>query len=64
MTFGSAENLAQRLRAIPLERVLPLCGGPARPRRPAQVAHPGGTLSVTGAKFMNWNFGPGWWRGH
>jgi hypothetical protein len=51
--------MAQRLRAIPLERVLPLCGGqPDRDDR-HKWHTPVGTLSVTGAKFMNWTLGSG-----
>lgn len=50
---------AERLRAIPLATVLPLCG--AEPdRHDKQKWHtPAGTLSVTGAKFINWNRGVG-----
>jgi hypothetical protein len=59
MTFGQRRDLAQRLRAIPLERVLPLCGG--RPDRDDRRKWhtPAGTLSVSGAKFMNWTLGVG-----
>lgn len=59
MTFGQYRELAPRLRAIPLERVLPLCG--ARPdRHDRHKWHtPAGVLSVTGAKFMNWTLGAG-----
>jgi hypothetical protein len=59
MTFGQRRDLVQRLRAIPLERVLPLCGGqPDRhDRRKWHTA--AGTLSVTGAQFMNWTLGTG-----
>jgi hypothetical protein len=59
MTFDQHRDLAQRLRAIPLERVLPLCG--ARPdREDRRKWHtPAGVLSVTGAKFMNWTLGTG-----
>ncbi len=64
MTFGQRRELANRLRDLPLERVLPLCGG-----RPDRNDHrkwhtPAGTLSVTGAKFMNWTLGHGRRRGH
>jgi hypothetical protein len=59
MTFAQRRDLAQRLRAIPLERVLPLCGGqPDRDDR-HKWHTPAGTLSVTGAKFMNWTSGRG-----
>ena len=46
---------ADRLRCIPLETVLPLCGG--RPDRDDNHKWhtPEGVLSVTGPKFMNWN---------
>ena len=59
MTFGQRRELAQRLRAIPLEQVLPRCGG--RPDRDDRHKWhtPAGTLSVTGAKFMNWTLGAG-----
>lgn len=59
MTFGERRALATRLRAIALERVLPLCGG-QRDRLDRRKWHtPAGTLSVTGAKFMNWTLGAG-----
>ena len=59
MTFGQRQALAQRVRAIPLERVLPLCGAqPDRADR-RKWRTPAGGLSVTGAKFMNWNLGVG-----
>jgi hypothetical protein len=59
MTFGQRRELTQRLRAIPLERVLPLCG--AQPDRyDRRKWHtPAGVLSITGAKFINWNLGTG-----
>jgi hypothetical protein len=59
MTFGQRRELTQRLRAIPLERVLALCG--ARPDRDDRRKWhtPAGVLSVTGAKFMNWTLGTG-----
>ena len=59
MTFSERRELAQRLRAIPLERVLPRCG--AQPDRydRRQWHTRVGVLSVTGAKFMNWNQGVG-----
>jgi len=59
MTFAQRRDLAQRLRTIPLERVLLLCGGkPDRDDR-HKWHTPAGTLSVTGAKFMNWTSGRG-----
>jgi len=59
VTFWQRQALAQRVRTIPLERVLPLCG--AQPdRADRRKWHtPAGVLSVTGAKFMNWNLGVG-----
>lgn len=57
--FCQRRAAAQCLRAIPLERVLPLCG--AQPdRADRRKWHtPAGVLSVTGARFMNWNLGLG-----
>jgi hypothetical protein len=59
VTFWRRQALAQRVRAIPLERVLPLCG--AQPdRADRRKWHTClGVLSITGAKFMNWNLGLG-----
>ena len=59
MTFWQRRELAQHLRAIPLERVLPLCG--AQPDRYDQRKWhtAAGVLSVTGPKFMNWTLGAG-----
>ena len=59
MTFGQRRELAERLRTIPLERVLPLCG--AQPdRHDRRKWHtPVGVLSITGPKFMNWTLGAG-----
>jgi hypothetical protein len=48
-----------RLRAVPLEAVLPLCGGTPDPNDPQKWHTPAGTLSVAGAKFMNWSRGRG-----
>ena len=59
MTFGQRRELAPRLRTIPLDWVLPLCGG-QRDRLDRSKWHtPVGTLSVTGAQFMNWTLGTG-----
>jgi len=59
MNFEQRRALAPRLRAIPLEHVLPLCGG-GPDRHDCHKWHtPLGTLSVTGAKFMNWTVGRG-----
>jgi hypothetical protein len=59
MTFGQRRELATRLRALPLERVLPLCGGRPDHDDRHKWHTPAGTLSVTGAKFMNWSAGVG-----
>ena len=59
MTFWQRQALAQRLRAIPLERVLPLCGAQPDRADPRKWHTALGMLSVTGAKFMNWNLGTG-----
>jgi Protein of unknown function (DUF3991)/Toprim-like len=55
MTFWQRRQQAQRLRSIPLETVLPLCG--ARPDRydKHKWHTTQGVLSLTGPKFMNWN---------
>jgi hypothetical protein len=59
MTFAERRELATGLRALPLEQVLPLCGA-QRDRLDRRKWHtPAGTLSVTGAKFMNWTLGTG-----
>jgi hypothetical protein len=59
MTFQQRRQLAQHLRAIPLERVLAECGA-QRDRDDRRKWHtPAGVLSVTGAKFINWNLGAG-----
>src|SRR5258708_4878344 len=55
MTFGQLRALADQVRTIPLESVLRRSG--AQPDRyDRQKWHTlQGVLSVTGAKFMNWN---------
>lgn len=55
MTFGQLRALTDQLRTIPLESVLRLSG--AQPDRyDRHKWHTSqGVLSVTGAKFMNWN---------
>ena len=59
MTSGERRQWAPRLRSIPLERVLPLCGG-SPDRHDRHKWHTStGTLSVTGVKFMNWTVGRG-----
>jgi hypothetical protein len=59
MTFWQRRQRAERLRSIPLETVLPLCGG--RPDRDDKHKWhtPEGALSLNGPKFMNWNRGLG-----
>jgi hypothetical protein len=59
MTFAQRRELAARVRDLPLERVLPLCGGRPDHRDHRQWHTSAGTLSVTGAKFMNWTLGAG-----
>ena len=58
MNWPSRDHV-DRLRAVPLEAVLPLCGG-APDRHDQRKWHtPAGTLSVSGPKFMNWSRGIG-----
>src|SRR5258708_6076954 len=54
-----SKQRVDQLRAIPLEAVLRLCG--AQPDRHDKFKWhtAAGTLSVTGAKFINWNCGGG-----
>jgi hypothetical protein len=59
MTFWQRRQKADQLRAIPLELVLPLCGGQRDPYDKHKWHTAAGVLSVTGAKFMNWNGGRG-----
>ena len=55
MTFWQRKELAQHLRAIPLETVLPLCGAQKDHDDKRKWHTSAGALSVTGAKFMNWH---------
>jgi len=55
MTFWQRQEQTARLRAIPLEAVLPLCGAQPDPDDKRKWHTPVGVLSVTGAKFINWN---------
>ena len=59
MTYWQRRQQAQRLRAIALENLLPLCGA----RRYQDDKHKWhtsqGVLSISGPKFMNWNCGQG-----
>jgi len=59
MNFLERRERAERLRAVPLERVLALCGARADSgdRRKWHTAK--GVLSVTGVRFMNWRLGVG-----
>ena len=50
---------AQKLRAVPLVSVLQLCGAQPDPYDPRKWHTSKGVLTVTGAKFMNWNCGRG-----
>ncbi len=50
---------AQTLRAVPLVSVLQLCGAQPDPCDPRKWHTCQGVLTVTGAKFMNWNSGRG-----
>lgn len=59
MTFWQRKEQARRLRAIPLEWVLPLCGAQPDRHDKHKWHAPAGVLSVTGVKFMNWNSGVG-----
>jgi hypothetical protein len=55
MTFWQRKELAQHLRVIPLETVLPLCGAQKDHDDKRKWHTSAGALSVTGAKFMNWH---------
>jgi len=50
---------AQKLRAVPLVSVLQRCGAQPDPYDPRKWHTCQGVLTVTGAKFMNWNSGRG-----
>src|SRR5438093_4082945 len=50
---------ADQLRAVPLSSVLRVWGAQPDPLDKAKWHTPQGVLSVTGAKFMNWNSGVG-----
>ena len=50
---------AQTLRAVPLVSVLQFCGAQPDPYDPRKWHTSQGVLTVTGAKFMNWNSGRG-----
>jgi Protein of unknown function (DUF3991)/Toprim-like len=59
VSLGTLRDRANQVRGIPLESVLRLCG--AQPDRYDKFKwHTAvGTISVTGAKFINWNRGGG-----
>jgi len=59
VTFHQRRAQAERLRAIPLAAVLPLCGAEPDRHDPAKWHTPVGVVSLAGAKFMNWNRGRG-----
>jgi hypothetical protein len=59
VTFHERRAQADRLRAIPLAAVLPLCGAEPDRHDPSKWHTPAGVVSVAGAKFMNWNRGRG-----
>ena len=59
MTFCQRRQLAEQLRPIPLEKVLPLCGGCPDRHDPHKWHTPQGVLSLNGPKFMNWSRGTG-----
>jgi len=59
VTFHERRAQADRLRAIPLAAVLPLCGAEPDRHDPSKWHTPVGVVSVAGAKFMNWNRGRG-----
>ncbi len=50
---------ADRLRAVPLEAVLRLCGAEPDGEDRHKWRTPAGVLSITGAKFINWSQGTG-----
>jgi hypothetical protein len=59
MTFHELRQRADQVRTIALETVLSATGAQQDRRDKAKWHTPRGTLSVTGAKFMNWNQGVG-----
>jgi hypothetical protein len=59
MNLGSIRPRADQLRAIPLPDVLRACGAQPDPHDKAKWHSPRGILSVSGAKFINWNQGVG-----
>jgi hypothetical protein len=59
MNRESIRQKADSLRAIPLPDVLRACGAQPDPHDPHKWHTQRGILSVTGAKFINWNQGVG-----
>ena len=59
MNFESIRKRADQLRAIPLIAVLRTWGAQPDPEDPRKWHTPRGVLSLTGAKFINWNRGVG-----
>jgi hypothetical protein len=59
MNLASIRQRADHLRDIPLPDVLRACGAQPDPHDPHKWYTPRGVLSVTGAKFINWNQGVG-----
>lgn len=59
MTFGPSRQLANQLRAIPLEAVLQESQARRDPHDQHRWHTARGVLSVTGTKFMNWTCGRG-----
>src|SRR6266851_1017935 len=59
VTFWQRKEQAHSLRAIPLEAVLARCGAGADRYDKRKWHTSVGVLSVSGAKFMNWNWGVG-----
>ncbi len=59
MTSWGRRDEADRLRAVPLEAVLRLCGAEPDGHDRHKWHTPAGILSVSGAKFMNWSRGVG-----
>jgi len=59
MTSWQRRDEADRLRAVPLESVLRLCGAEPDHHDRRKWHTPAGVLSITGTKFMNWSRGIG-----
>ncbi len=59
MSWGPIKEKADRLRTVPLEAVLRLCGAQPDRHDPCKWHTAQGTISVRGPKFINWNRGVG-----